>query len=150
MSTIYQPEQAYRYVLALTGALFLSYLTVAMSLPAVPMHVVHGLNLSNAYGGLATGIAFLSTIITRGRAGISTDRAGGKICMQRGLLIYIAAALICLASTLPELPVAGAYTVLIAGRLLLGLGESLGMVGMVSWAIGFMGPARTGKVLALV
>jgi MFS family permease len=150
MSTTYQPEQAYRYVLALTGALFLSYLTVAMSLPAVPMHVVHGLSLSNAYGGLATGIAFLSTIITRGRAGISTDRAGGKICMQRGLLIYIAAALICLASTLPGLPVAGAYTVLIAGRLLLGLGESLGMVGMVSWAIGFMGPARTGKVLALV
>jgi predicted MFS family arabinose efflux permease len=34
--------------------------------------------------------------------------------------------------------------------LLLGLGESLGMVGMVAWAIGFMGPARTGKVMALV
>src|SRR4051812_39960965 len=101
MTTTYQPQQAYRYVLALTGALFLSYLTVAMSLPAVPVHVVQGLHLSNAYGGLATGIAFLSTIITRGRAGIGTDRDGGKICMQRGLWIYTAAALICLAATLP-------------------------------------------------
>jgi MFS family permease len=149
-NTMYEPAQAYRYVLALTGALFLSYLTVAMSLPAVPMHVVHGLQLSNAYGGLATGIAFLSTILTRGRAGISTDRVGGKLCMQRGLLIYAAAGLVCLASTLPGLPVAGAYAVLTAGRLLLGLGESLGMVGMIGWAIGFMGPARTGKVMALV
>ena len=150
MSTTYQPQLAYRYVLALTGALFLSYLTVAMSLPAVPMHVVHGLHLSNAYGGLATGIAFLSTILTRGRAGMSADRLGGKICMRRGLVIYAVAGLVCLAASLPGLPVAGAYAVLIAGRLLLGLGESLGMVGMVSWAIGLTGPARTGKVIALV
>ncbi|WP_245488472.1 hypothetical protein [Mesorhizobium sp. Pch-S] len=53
---------AYRRVVALTAALFLSYLTVAMSLPAVPIHVVNGLGLGNAWGGLAVGIAFLSTI----------------------------------------------------------------------------------------
>jgi hypothetical protein len=29
-----------------------------MSLPTVPVHVVHGLGLDNAYGGLAVGIAF--------------------------------------------------------------------------------------------
>lgn len=51
MSDVEQPELAYRRVLALTAALFLSYLTVAMSLPAVPVHVVHGLGLDNAYGG---------------------------------------------------------------------------------------------------
>ncbi len=39
---------------------------------------------------------------------------------------------------------------LIAGRLLLGLGESLAMVGMISWAIGLMGHARSGKVISLV
>lgn len=60
---------AYRRVVALTAALFLSYLTVAMSLPAVPIHVVNGLGLGNAWGGLAVGIAFLATILTRARAG---------------------------------------------------------------------------------
>lgn len=45
---------------------------------------------------------------------------------------------------------AGDYAVLIAGRLLLGLGESLTMVGMINWGIGLMGPARSGKVMALV
>lgn len=69
MSDVEQPELAYRRVLALTAALFLSYLTVAMSLPAVPVHVVHGLGLDNAYGGLAVGITFVSTILTRGWAG---------------------------------------------------------------------------------
>jgi MFS family permease len=144
------PEIAYRYVVALTGALFLSYLAVAISLPAVPIYVVNGFHLSNAYGGLAVGIAFIATIVTRGHAGISADRLGGKICMRRGLILYAAAGMICLLAGLPQLHVAGAYTVLIVGRVLLGLGESLVTVGMVGWAIGLMGPTRSGKVMSLV
>ncbi|MDH7794829.1 MULTISPECIES: MFS transporter [unclassified Beijerinckia] len=150
MSAIVHPDTAYRHVLALTGALFLSYLTVAMSLPAVSIYVVNGLHLNNAYGGLAVGIAFLSTIVTRGQSGIITDRIGGKLAMQRGLVLYAVAGVICLLASLPQLPVAGRYAVLIAGRLLLGLGESLAMVGMVSWAIGLMGHGRSGQVLSLV
>lgn len=75
---------------------------------------------------------------------------GGKLCMQRGLLIYAAAGLICLLAAWPQLSVMGSYTVLIAGRLLLGLGESVAMVGMINWAIGLMGQARTGRVMSLV
>jgi MFS family permease len=150
MPTIDRPELAQRRVVALTGTLFLSYLAVAMSLPAVPVHVVHGLGLSNAFGGLAVGIAFLSTILTRTHAGARADRLGGKVCMQRGLILYAAAGLICLLASWSWLSVASAYAVLIAGRLLLGLGESLVMVGMISWAIGLMGHARSGKVLSLV
>jgi MFS family permease len=145
-----RPELAYRYVLALTGTLFLSYLAVAMALPAVPVYVVNDFHLSNAFGGLAVGIAFLSTIVTRGHAGIRADRLGGKTCMRRGLILYAVAGLICLFAGLPQLPVAGGYAVLIAGRLLLGLGESMAMVGMISWAIGLMGHARSGKVMSLV
>jgi MFS family permease len=145
-----RPDPATRRVVVLTAILFLSYLTVAMSLPAVPVHVVQGLGMSNAAGGLAVGIAFLSTILTRTHSGARADRIGGKRCMQQGLILYAVAGLICLASSWPQLHVAGAYAVLIAGRLLLGLGESLAMVGMVSWSIGMMGQARSGKVLSLV
>ena len=145
-----QPDLAYRRVVALTVTLFLSYLAVAMSLPAVPIYVVHGLGLDNAFGGLAVGIAFLSTILTRPHAGLRSDRLGGKSSMQRGLILYAAAGLICLLAGWSRLSAAGDYAVLIAGRLLLGLGESLTMVGMISWAIGLMGPARSGKVISLV
>ncbi|HEX4150265.1 MAG TPA: arabinose transporter, partial [Pirellulales bacterium] len=132
------------------ATLFFSYLAVAMSLPAVPVHVVLRLGLDNAFGGLAVGIAFLSTILTRSHAGHRADRMGGKPCMQRGLLLYAAAGLVCLFSSWLRLPVPASYAVLILGRLLLGLGESLTMVGMIGWAIGLMGTPRSGRVLSLV
>lgn len=150
MPDIERPELAYRRVVALTAALFLSYLTVAMSLPAVPVHVVETLGLDNVYGGSAVGIAFLSTILTRGRAGAYADRVGGKLCMQHGLILYAAAGLICLLASWPAFPPVASFEVLVLGRLLLGLGESVAMVGMVSWAIGLMGQARSGRVISLV
>ncbi len=150
MSDIERPNLAYRRVLALTLALFLSYLTVAMALPAVPVHVVQGLGLGNGWAGLAVGIAFLSTILTRGWAGAWSDRIGGKRAMQRGLLLYAAAGLICVLAGWSGLSPPGSYAVLIIGRLLLGLGESVAMVGMVAWAIGLMGQARSGQVISLV
>ncbi|HVZ02458.1 MAG TPA: MFS transporter [Dongiaceae bacterium] len=148
--SVARPDPAYRRVVALTGTLFVSYLSVAMSLPAVPVFVVQELGFNNAFGGLAVGIAFLSTILTRTYAGTLADRRGGKLCMQRGLILYAAAGLICLLASWPSLSPAGDYAVLIAGRLLLGLGESLAMVGMVSWSIGLMGQPRSGRVLSLV
>ncbi|MCZ7486072.1 MFS transporter [Rhizobium rhizogenes] len=150
MTSSHRPDLAMRRVIGLTASLFLSYLTVAMSLPAVPVHVVETLGFGNAWGGLAVGIAFLSTILTRGRAGVWSDRVGGKLTMQRGLLVYAASGVICLAAALPGLSASASYIVLIAGRLLLGLGESVALVGMMSWAIGLMGPARSGRVISLV
>ncbi len=150
MPAIEPSNLAFRRVVALTVALFLSYLTVAMALPAVPVHVVQGLGLGNAWGGLAVGIAFLSTILTRGWAGAWSDRIGGKRAMQQGLLLYAAAGGVCVVAGWSGLSTQGSYAVLIIGRLLLGLGESVAMVGMVAWAIGLMGQARSGQVISLV
>jgi MFS family permease len=143
-------DLAPRHLYRMTLALFLSYLAVAMPLPVIPVYVIHQLHLTNAIGGLAVGIAFLSTILTRNYAGSLSDRIGAKICMLRGLKLYTLANLICLASVWSGLPTMAAYLVLIAGRLLLGLGESLALVGMISWGIGLMGHTRSGKVMALV
>ena len=82
-------------------------------------------------------------------AAAPTGSAARSAC-ERGLIFYAAAGLICLLASWPGLSVAGDYAVLIVGRLLLGLGESLAMVGMISWAIGLMGQARSGKVISLV
>lgn len=150
MSEINKLDLAPRHLNRMTLALFLSYLAVAMSLPVIPVYVIHQLHLTNAIGGLAVGIAFLSTILTRNYAGSLSDRIGSKICMLRGLKLYTLASLICLVSAWPGLHTVAAYVVLIAGRLLLGLGESLALIGMISWGIGLMGHTRSGKVMALV
>ncbi|MEO4008199.1 MFS transporter [Chromobacterium piscinae] len=143
-------SQAYRRLLAKTAALFLSYLAVAMSLPVTSIYVIDQLHYGNALGGLAVGITFFSTILTRGYAGRLCDQQGGKACMQRGLYLYMLAGAVCLASSwLADQP-ALALGVLLSGRLLLGLGESLAIVGMAAWSIGLMGPAHSGKVMSLV
>lgn len=143
-------DQATRRVIALTLVLFLSYLSVAMSLPAVPIYAVQGMGLNNAFGGLAVGIAFASTILTRGSAGARADLRGSKSCMRLGLVLYALAGLVCLFSAWPSLTKWGDFAVLIAGRLLLGLGESLTIVATIGWGIGLMGQSRSGRVMSFV
>ena len=137
-------------VVWLTLALFLSYLCVAMSLPVTPVYVTTQLGLGNGWAGLAVGATFASTILTRGMAGRLADHRGSKPTLVRGLWAYTVAALVCAAASWPGLPAPAAYGVLIFGRLLLGLGESLTVVALMAWCFGIMGPQRSGRVFALV
>jgi MFS family permease len=137
-------------LLLLTAILFVSYLCVAMPLPIVPVYVTGRLGLGNAWAGLAVGIAFFATIITRGYAGKLSDRRGAKVALGRGLVFYAAGALIALLAGLLHGAPVTAFTVLLAGRLLLGLGESLVGVGVIAWGVGLVGPAQSARVLALI
>jgi MFS family permease len=140
----------YRQLVWSTLALFLAYLAVAMPLPVLSLYVTRQLHYGNALGGLAVGIAFLSTILTRNYAGTLADRSGGKRCMARGLVIYTAACLLCWLSVWEGLSTPLSYTVLIAGRLLLGFGESLVLVGLLGWRITLAGPGRAGRAISLI
>ncbi len=133
----------------LTLALFLSYLCIGMSLPVTSVYVIRGLGLGNAFAGLAAGVAFASTILTRGPAGRMADHRGSKHCMIHGLLVYAVAGLVCGGSAWPGLPTPVAYGVLVLGRLLFGVGESFALVGLLAWCCGIM-PRRTGRVFTLV
>ncbi|WP_251976082.1 MFS transporter [Salinicola avicenniae] len=139
-----------RHLIVLTVSLFLSYLCVALSLPVVSVYVNQHLGLGDTLGGLAVGITFLATILTRNLAGRLSDRYGGRHAMFRGLALYALASLVCLASSLVSATPLLAYAGLLVGRLLLGLGESLTIIGMVSWGMGLGGPARSGRVLSLM
>ncbi len=134
----------------LTLALFVSYLCVAMSLPVTTVYVTTALGYGNAPAGLAVGVAFAATILTRAMAGRMTDHDGGKSTMIRGLLIYALAGLVCAGSSWSGSRPSVAYGVLILGRLLLGWGESITTVGLIGWALGVMGPQQSGRVFALV
>ncbi|WP_267549327.1 arabinose transporter [Rhizobium rhizogenes] len=143
-------DPAHGRLLLLSAILFISYLCVGMSLPIVPIYVTGKLGLGNGWAGLGVGIAFLATIVTRGYAGSLSDQHGAKVAVVRGLAFYAAGGLTSLGAGLLIATPWTSYLLLIAGRLLLGLGESLVAVGVIAWGIGFVGPARSGKVLALV
>lgn len=138
-------------LLVLVGVLFVSYLCVAIPLPIVPVFVTARLGLSNALAGLAVGSAFFSTILTRGYAGSRSDQRGAKGAVLLGLVWYAVGALVTLgAGRATAATAVVGLLVLLAGRLFLGLGESLVGVGIISWGVSLLGPARSGKVIALV
>lgn len=137
-------------LLLLTAVLFVSYLCVAIPLPIVPVFVIQKLGLGNAWAGLGVGTAFLATIVTRGYAGSLSDRRGAKLAVVLGLALYaLSAAVSMVAGFLAHTPLL-AFAVLVAGRLLLGLGESLVGVGVIAWGVGLVSPSRSGEVLSLV
>lgn len=136
-----------RLLLWLAISCLLSYMTVATTLPVISVHVTTDLGFNSALGGLAVGIVFLSTILTRGIAGQMVDRIGAKQSLRRGIVLYSIANAICALSTLITAPWAS-YSVLVLGRLIMGLGESLTIVSFVNWAIGLLGVRRSGKVMA--
>jgi len=133
---------------ALTTSIFLTFLTIGIPLPVIPLYVGHVLSSGNVVVGLSVGIQFLATVLTRGYAGLQADRAGARRVVLRGMLFCACSGAANILSAVLPAPDAIRLTVLIAGRLLLGFGESQLIVGMYGWAIGTAGPARSGMVLS--
>lgn len=126
------------------AALFCGYLAVALPLPVLPLFVHEQLGFSNFVVGLAIGIQFLATVLTRGYAGRTTDSHGGKRSALRGALACACAGVFYFIAALPGLPPAPSLAIIVAGRLVAGLGESQLVTGCVSWSIASVGPQRTG------
>ncbi|MGJ8514642.1 arabinose transporter [Carnimonas bestiolae] len=139
-----------RRLMGIAVALFLTYLTIALPLPILTVFVTHHLGLSNSLGGLSIGIAFLSTIFTRPYFGAFADKHGGKYTLGWGMLLYVAGGLVCLLAAVAGLSPLHAYAVLLTGRLIIGVGESMAMVGGVAWGLAMAGPHRSGRVLGWI
>lgn len=148
------PDQAKSYrratlsLVALTMSIFLTFMTIGLPLPVVPLYVGHVLLFGNVVVGFSVGIQFLATVLTRGYAGQEADRAGARRVMLRGMFFCACSGAANVLSAALPVPDAGRLALLIAGRLVLGFGESQLIVGMFGWGIGTAGQARSGTVLA--
>ena len=135
-------------LLRLTLAIFCCYLTIGIPLPVIPLYVHRDLGFSNVVVGFAVGIQFLATVLTRGYAGASADVKGPKLTVLKGSIMCSVAGATYLLGALLPFPPLGKLIALFAGRLLLGVGESMLVTGGLAWGIGLAGQQRAGQVMA--
>jgi MFS family permease len=131
----------------MVAIVFFGFLSVGIPLPALSLYVHDQLGFSGFTVGWVIGIQSLITIASRHKAGTIADHRGPKFAVLLGLPLAALSGLLYLGSDLLAAPIP-ALAVLALGRLLLGAAESLFVTGVMSWGIGRVGPARTGKVMS--
>jgi MFS family permease len=128
--------------------ILLSFSSIGAPLPVLSLYVHNELGFDAFTVGLVIGLQSLVTVLTRHWAGTIADRYGPKAAALAGVPLTAAAGLFYLASAcLPGAPL-HRLAVLLLGRIVLGLGESLSLTGTMTWGIGRIGAARTGRVMA--
>ncbi len=117
-------------------------------LAILPAYVHLRMGMSAVLAGLVISIQYIATFLSRPWAGRISDSAGAKVSVLWGMGACSASGgLVLLAAGLHRNPWL-AFSALIVGRLVLGIGESLGSTGATLWGIASAGPEYTAKVIS--
>ncbi|MDF0733237.1 arabinose transporter [Pseudomonas entomophila] len=137
-------------LLPITLAVFIGFLTIGLQMPVLPLHLHDTLGMSTVIVGLVVGSQFVAALLSRAWAGNFADLRGAKRAVVVGMLFAAASGLAYLASLPFVATPATAVWLVLLGRILLALGESLIATGALGWAIGRVGPQNAGKVMVWV
>jgi len=137
-------------LLPITLAVFIGFLTIGIQLPVLPLHLHERLGMGTLVVGLVMGSQFAAALLSRSWAGNFADMRGTKRAVIAGLLFAASSGLAYLASlAFVATPTASTW-VLLLGRVLLALGESLIATGALGWAMGLVGAQNAGKVMVWI
>ena len=137
-------------MLPITLAVFVGFLTIGLPLPVLPLHLHYTLGMSPLVVGIAIGTQFAAALVSRAWAGGLADTRGAKRAVIIGLSVAAVSGAAYLSSLAFMATPAASLGVLLLGRVLLGIGESLVITGALSWGISLAGPQNAGKVMAWV
>src|SRR3978361_1757758 len=127
-------------LLPIMTVVFIGFLIIGMALPVLPLHVHQGLGLSTFVVGLVAGSQFVASLISRVWSGHYADTRGAKRAVIAGLLASVGGGLLYLLALRCPGPPTGPASILLLGRALLGVAESLIITGGVSWGLVLAGP----------
>lgn len=139
----------WKELLPLCLIVFLEFLAMGLPLPVLPVYVHETLGFGPLVIGLVLGMQSIATLATRHAAGTRSDDQGPKRTALIGLIISAAAGAVSALSTVTTSPAVG-LSVLLVGRALLGLGESLVITSALAWGVALAGRERSGLVMAWV
>lgn len=128
---------------------FICYLSIGLPLAVVPSYVHVRMGYGALVAGLAVSIQYIATLASRPWAGRISDSVGAKIAVIWGMSACTGSgAMLILAVALHRSALFG-FSALIASRLILGVGESLGSTGATLWGISGTGLENTARVIGL-
>ncbi|WGL59798.1 MFS transporter [Pigmentibacter sp. JX0631] len=141
-------ENSNKSLLILTLVVFIGFLTIGIPLPVLPLFVTKELLYSSAIAGIVIAAQSISTMLTRKYSGKLSDIKGSKKIVLLGLLLCAFASLTYYSSYLVSSTSNLSLAILLIGRVVLGLGESMVMTGALSWGIGLAGTSNSAKVMS--
>lgn len=138
-----------RHIISFTALSFVVYLAIGLPLAILPEYVHLRMGYHASLAGLVVSIQYIATFLSRPWAGHISDRRGAKVSVLWGMGACTLSGLLLLgAAALHRNPAWLSLTSLIASRLVLGVGESLGSTGATLWGIASAGPEYTAKVIS--
>src|SRR5260370_16325102 len=143
-------ERSLAALMPIMAVVFMAYLVIGLAMPVLPLHVHLDLGLSTFVVGLVSGSQFAASFFSRMWAGYHADKKGPKHAVVTGLLIAATSGLLYVLSLRFAASPAISVGILLLGRAVLGIAESLIVTGALSWGLGLMGPQNTGKVMSWV
>jgi len=137
-----------RHILSFVYFTFICYLSIGLPLAVLPPYVHLRMGYSAMLAGLVISVQYIATLASRPWAGRISDRAGAKVSVLWGMGACTASgAALVAAAALHQIPWLS-FSILIASRLILGVGESLGSTGSTLWGITSAGQESTAKVIS--
>ena len=133
--------------LPIMAAVTASFLTVGLALPVLPLLVHQSFGLGTFVVGLVTGSQFGASVGSRVWSGRDADRRDGKHAVIVGLLAASAAGLYFLSFWFTAAHIMS-VTILLLGRAVLGVAESLIITGAVNWGPALVAARDSGRVIA--
>lgn len=137
-------------LLPITLAVFIGFLIIGMQLPVLPLHLHQTLGMGTLVVGSVIGSQFVAALLSRAWAGNFADMRGAKRAVIAGFLLAAGSGVPYLASLLLVTSPTAAVWLLLLGRIVLALGESLITTGALGWSIGLVGPQNAGKVMVWI
>ncbi len=139
---------ATRNILGYVYFTFVCYLSIGLPLAVLPAFVHLRMGMHAALAGLVISIQYIATFLSRPWAGRISDHYGAKISVLWGMVACTLSGLLLLVAVALHFSPALTFGALIASRLALGVGESLGSTGSTLWGITSAGQQHTAKVIS--
>jgi MFS family permease len=126
---------------------FTEFTVMGISLGVLPAFIHQTLHLSNVWVGVVIGTQYVTTLASRQFAGKMADHRGGRRSVLTGIAASAFCGILLLAANAVSLVPYLSLGMVLAARILLGIGESFLVVGVFAWGFALVGPDNTGKVM---